>query len=164
MTLRWPLVILAAILAIGAGIFYLPALGWNDSEADARARATAYLTAVTGGNDDRGWALLEGSGRAEYASEEAYRRLMAAADWSRFAWEVADGHCDDGVCTLILRLPNGRSSIPEEAWSDGPGDPGILVATKEEPWGASLAAINVLQRGWFGGIGVVVFGVINSSG
>jgi hypothetical protein len=163
MTLRWLLVILA-ILAIGAGIFYLPALGWNNSQADARARATDYLTAVTGGNEDRGWTLLEGSGRAEYASEEAYRHMMGAADWSRFSWEVADAHCDDGVCTLILRLPNGRSSIPEEAWSDGPGDPGFLIATKESTDGAVQASIDVLQRGWFGGIGVVVFGVINSPG
>jgi hypothetical protein len=152
-------VTLLAILLIGAGYIYLPYIGWSDSRADARARAEAYLGAVVGGSEDRGWSLLEASGRNEFGSEETYRRLMAEADWSQFTWELRNnGVCDDGMCSFVLHLPNGRDSAPEAAWSDGPGDPGVLVST----YGAANqgeAYFGVLQRGWFGGIGVGVSGV-----
>jgi hypothetical protein len=163
--MRWrtPVIILLAVALVGAAYIYLPYLGWNNSEADARRRVTEYLTALVLDTGDRGWDLLEGSGRAQYGSEEAYRSAMAEADWTDFAWELSDSsRCDDGICTFILRLPNGVDSAPEVAWSDGPGDLGVLVSTKESAGGArgtGVAALDVLQRGWFGGIGVVVFGV-----
>jgi hypothetical protein len=100
-----------------------------------------------------------------YGSEDAYRRLMIEADWSEFIRELRyNGVCDDGVCSFVLRLPNGRSSAPDVAWSDGPGDPGFLISTKESTAGARQAgeaSIEVLQRGWFGGTGVVVFGALS---
>ena len=156
-------VMVGAVVIAGLAYVYLPYVGWNNSEADARARTEAYLAAVVGGREDRGWRLLEASSREAYGSEESYRRLMAEADWSEFRWELRhDSVCDDGVCSFILRMPNGRTSAPEAAWSDGPGDPGFLVSTAESTAGARRAGeafIGVLQRGWFGGIGVMVSGV-----
>jgi hypothetical protein len=158
MSWRAPLLVLAALLVIAAGYVYLPYVGWSDSQADARARATAFLQAVIGGAQDRGWGLLEASGRSLYGSETSYRRLMAGADWSRFRWEFGDSApCDDGICTLVLRLPGGRESAPEVAWGDGPGDHGVLVSL--EGRAGADAFIEVRQHGWFGGIGVEVFGV-----
>lgn len=161
MSWRAPLLILLAVALAGAGYGYLPYVGWSDSQADARARAEAYLAAVVGGTEDRGWKLLESAGRGEYGSEDNYVRLMSEADWADFAWELVNNAvCDDGVCSFILRLPNGRNSAPEVAWSDGPGDLGVLIST-EGATDRGDAFIEVLQRGWFGGIGVEVFGVIN---
>jgi hypothetical protein len=157
----WRLVVgaLLAILVVVAGYIYLPYVGWNNSRPEARARAEAYLAAVVGGSEDRGWSLLEASGRNEFGSEEAYRRLMDAADWSQFTWELRyNGVCDDGVCSFVLHLPNGRASAPEAAWSHGSGDPGVLVAT-DRASDLGEAYFGVLQRGWFGGIGVGVSGV-----
>jgi len=77
----WAL-ILVAVAVLLVGKVYLPYVGWSNSNADARARAEAYLLAVAGGSEDRGWSLLEASGRNEYGSEDTYRRLMVAADWS----------------------------------------------------------------------------------
>ena len=163
--MRWrtPVIILVAAAVIGLGYVYLPAVGWSNSDSEARERVTKYLTALALDTGNRGWDLLEASGRAQYGSEEAYRSAMAEADWTDFAWEFGDSaRCDDGVCTFILRLPNGIDSAPDVAWSDGPGDLGMLVSTKDSTRGAreaGVAALDVLQRGWFGGIGVVVFGV-----
>jgi hypothetical protein len=163
--MRWraPLIILVAAVVIGLGYVYLPYVGWSNSDSEARERVTKYLTALVQDTGDRGWTLLEGSGQRQYGSEEAYRSAMANADWTDFAWEFGESsRCDDGVCTFILRLPNGIDSAPDVAWSDGPGDVGVLVSTKDSTQGAreaGVASLNVLQRGWFGGIGVVVFGV-----
>ena len=159
--------IVAAAL-VAAGYVYLPAMGWNDSESEARQRVTEYLSAVVGGTPDRGWKLLHPNGRRTYGSEDAYREAMEAADWTNFAWEFGESaRCDDGVCTIVLRLRNGRGSVPEVAWSTGPGDPGLFLSTKESTDGAREAGgayVDVLQRGWFGGIGVVVFGAKTASG
>jgi hypothetical protein len=164
MSWRPPVLILLAIALIGAGYVYLPYIGWSDSQADARGRAEAYLAAVVGGSKDRGWSLLEGSGRTEYGSEDAYRRLMTEADWSRFQWELRyNGVCDDGECSFVLYLANEASSAPDVAWSDGPGDPGVLVPT-EGATDQGEAFIGVRQRGWFGGIGVEVSGVTSATG
>jgi hypothetical protein len=153
----WAL-ILVAVAVLLVGKVYLPYVGWSNSNADARARADAYLLAVAGGSEDRGWSLLEASGRNEYGSEDTYRRLMVAADWSDFRWELLYyAACDDGVCQFAVRLPHGRDSVPESAWSDGSGDPGVLSL----PFGAmdeGEALLGVVQRGWFGGIGIVVSG------
>jgi hypothetical protein len=162
---RWrtPALVLLAVALAGIGYVYLPYVGWNDSEAEARERVTKYLAAVAGDTGDRGWNLLEASGRADYGSEDAYRSAMAEADWTNFAREFGDwSTCDDGGCTFILRLPNGIGSAPDVAWSDGPGDLGVLHSTKDSTGSARQfgdASVEVLQRGWFGGIGVVVFGV-----
>jgi len=156
--MRWrvPLVILLAVAMVGVGYVYLPYVGWSDSNADARARAEAYLAAVVGGSEDHGWSLLEPSGRDAYGSEAAYLNLMAAADWSDFSWELRyNGVCDDGVCSFVVYLQNGKGSVPEAAWSDGPGHPGVLSDRGTDQAGAFL---DVLQRGWFGGIGIVVSG------
>ena len=166
--MRWrtPLMILFAVALIGVGYIYLPYIGWSNSDSEARERVTKYLTALVRYTGDRGWTLLEGSGQRQYGSEDAYRAAMGGADWTDFAWEFGDSaRCDDGVCTFILRLPNGIDSAPDVAWSDGPGDLGVLVSTKDSTNGAreaGVASLDVLQRGWFGGIGVVVFGVRTS--
>jgi hypothetical protein len=161
MSWRAPFLVLLALALVAAGYIYLPHIGWSDSQADARERTAAYLDAVVGGADDRGWSLLEPSGRSQYASEDAYFRVMAEADWSRFTWEFGDSApCDDGICTLTLRLPGGRESAPEVAWSDGPGDPGVFVSIEDRP-GDADGFIEVRQRGWFGGIGIEVFGVMS---
>jgi hypothetical protein len=158
MTWRAPILILVAVAVLVAGRVYLPYIGWSNSNADARARAEAYLRAVAGADLDRGWSLLEPSSRAAYRSEDAYRRLMAAADWSAFAWEVrGNGLCDDGVCSFVVWLRNGRASVPDVAWSGGPGHPGVLVSSDRRADQAE-AFLDVRQRGWFGGIGIVVFG------
>lgn len=163
-----PAIVLLAVALVGAGYIYLPYLGWNNSEAEARQRATAYLEAVVLDSGDRGWGLLHPDGRRTYGSEAAYRQVIDAADWTDFAWEFGESaRCDDGVCTFVLRLPNGRESVPKSVWSTGPGNPGFLLSTKESTGSASDAGdayIEVLQRGWFGGIGVVVFGAITPSG
>lgn len=154
--------LVVVVIAVGALAYtYLPYVGWSNSDADARARTEAYLAAVVGGSEDRGWDLLEPSGRNAYGSEDAYRRLMAEADWSQFMWELRyNGVCDDGVCSYVLRLPNGTTSAPDVAWSDGPGDPGFLTSTGDSPAAqVGEAFIGVLQRGWFGGIGVGVSGL-----
>jgi hypothetical protein len=162
--MRWrtPLMILFAVALIGVEYVYLPYIGWSNSDSEARERVTAYLTAVVRDTGDRGWNLLEGSGRSPYGSEAAYRATMAGADWTDFAWEFGDWSiCDDGICTFILRLPNGIGSAPREAWSNGPGNLGVLRTTRESTAGAEEAGdayVDVLQRGWFGGIGVVVSG------
>ena len=52
------------------------------------ARAEAYLAAVVGGSEDRGWSLLAPGGRDAYGSEDQYRQLMTDADWSGFDWEL----------------------------------------------------------------------------
>jgi len=164
MNWRAPLLIPLVVAVAGAGYVYLPHVGWSDSQANARARAEAYLAAAVGGREDRGWELLESAGRGDYGSEDNYVRRMSEGDWADFEWElVENGVCDDGVCSFVLRFPNGRNSAPEVAWSDGPGDPGVLIST-EGATDRGEAFIEVLQRGWFGGIGVVVFGVINSPG
>jgi hypothetical protein len=158
-TWRIPALAIAAIAVAGLAYIYLPYVGWSDSDTDARARTEAYLAAVVGGSEDRGWSLLEASGRNAYGSEDAYRRLMSEADWSDFRWELRyNGVCDDGVCSFVLRLHNGRDSAPEAAWSDGPGDPGVLVSTYDAT-NQGEAFIGVRQRGWFGGIGVEVSGI-----
>jgi hypothetical protein len=158
MSWRVPVLILVAVAVVVAGRVYLPYVGWSNSNADARVRAEAYLRAVAGGDEDRGWSLLEPSSRAAYGSEDAYRRLMVEADWSAFAWEVRDsGVCDDGVCSFVLWLRNGRDSAPDVAWSGGPGHPGVLVLS-DRGTNRTEAFLDVLQRGWFGGIGIVVFG------
>jgi hypothetical protein len=169
--MRWrmPAILLLAVALAGVGYVYLPYVGWSNSEADARQRVSEYLAAVVRETGDRGWNVLEGSGRAQYGSEDAYRATMAGADWTDFAWEFGDSPlCDDGVCTFVLRLPNGTGSAPDVAWSVGPGDFGVLLPTKDstgsarEAGEAYINVLQVLQRGWFGGIGVVVFGVGNS--
>ena len=166
--MRWrtPAIGLLAVALAGVGYIYLPYLGWSNSEADARQRVREYLAAVVRDTGDRGWKLLEGSGRTQYGSEGAYDAAMARADWTDFAWEFGDrSRCDDGVCTFILRLPNGVGSAPDVAWSDGPGDLGVLLSTRESTAGGAQAGeayLDVLQRGWFGGIGVVVFGAAKS--
>jgi hypothetical protein len=143
---------------VGAGYVYLPYLGWSDSHADAQARVEAYLAAVAGGNDDRGWNLLEASGQAAYGEESDYRRAMAGSDWSRFRWDLLyNGVCDDGLCSFVLHLDNGPTSAPAVLWSDGSGDPGVLRSTQDAPVQGE-AFIEVRQRGWFGGIGIEVFG------
>jgi hypothetical protein len=110
------------------------------------------------GTEDRGWNLLEASSRGEYGSQDAYRRLMSEADWSDFTWELLDnGVCDDGLCSFVLHLPNGRDSAPDVAWSDEPGHPGVLASTQDAT-DTGEAFIDVIQRGWFGGIGVMVSG------
>jgi hypothetical protein len=168
--MRWrtPAILLFAVALIGAGYVYLPAVGWSDSEAEARQRVTDYLKAVALDSGDRGWGLLHPDGRRTYGSESAYRQMMDAADWTDFAWEFGESaRCDDGVCTFLLGLPNGRGSVPDVVWSTGPADPGFLLSTKDSTGSATEAGeayIEVLQRGWFGGIGVVVFGAITPSG
>lgn len=160
-TWRIPALVVAAIAVAGLAYIYLPYVGWSNSDADARARTEAYLRAVVGGSEDRGWSLLEPSGRSAYGSEDAYRRLMAEADWSEFTWELRyNGVCDDGFCSYVLRLPNGRASAPEVAWSVGPDDPGFLTSTGDSPAAQQGEGfIGVRQRGWFGGIGIGVSGV-----
>ena len=85
---------------------------------------------------------------------------MAAADWTSFEWELTESnYCDDGVCTLFLRLPNGWSSVPEVLRYDSESEPGIMQPTTEPTdcaREAGEASMLVLQRGWFGGIGIVV--------
>jgi hypothetical protein len=113
--MRWrtPAIALLAMALTGAGYVYLPSVGWSDSETDARLRVSEYLAALVRDTGDRGWDLLEASGRAHYGSEEAYRGAMAEADWTDFEWEFGDSsRCDDGVCTFIVRLPNGIYSAP----------------------------------------------------
>lgn len=158
MSWRAPLLILLAVALVGIGYVYLPYVGWSDSEGDAKARAEAYLDALVGGSEDRGWSLLVPSDRAAFGSEDAYRRLMAEQDWFAFAWELRhNSACDDGVCSFLVHLPNGRDSAPEPVWSGGPGDPGFLRSTIGTT-AQGEAFLEVLQRGWFGGIGVVVHG------
>lgn len=162
--MRWraPAIVLLALALMAIGYIYLPYVGWSNSNSEARERVTTYLAAVVSDTGDRGWNLLEASGRTDYGSEDAYRRAMAGADWSDFAWYFGDSpRCDDGVCTFVLRLPNGTDSAPNVAWSDGASDVGVLLGTKDSTGSAGEAGeayINVVQRGWFGGIGVVVFG------
>ena len=116
MSWRAGLFALLLVALIGARYVYLPYVGWSDSRTGAKARVEAYLAAVVGGNVARGLSLLEASGRRKYGSEGAYRRLMADADWSRFEWELHyNGLCDDGICSFLLRLPNGPGSAPEAA-------------------------------------------------
>lgn len=157
-----------AVALVAAGYVYLPYVGWNNSDSEARQRVSEYLSAVVGGTADRGWKLLHPNGRRTYGSEDAYRQAMEAADWTEFAWEFGESsQCDDGVCTSVLRLPNGRGSVPDVAWSTGPGDPGVFLSTKESTKGAREAGeayVEAVQRGWFGGIGVVVFGATTASG
>jgi len=158
MNWRAPVLILVAIAVLVAGKVYLPYVGWSNSNADARARAEAYLRAVARADEDRGWSLLEPAGRAALGSLDTYRRLMAAADWSGFAWDLRpNGVCDDGVCSFLVRLQNGRDSVPDVAWRGGPGHPGVLVLS-DRSTDEGGAFLEVLQRGWFGGIGIVVFG------
>jgi hypothetical protein len=150
-------VLVVLIGLVWAGYVYLPYVGWSDSHADAEARAKAYLAAVVGGSEDRGWSLLVPDGRDAFGSEDEYRQVMADADWSAFDWELRyNGVCDDGVCSFVLHLPNGADSAPEAAWSDGPGDPGVLAPTYDAPQFKGEAFLEVRQRGWFGGIGVWV--------
>jgi hypothetical protein len=159
---RTPAIVLLAVAMAGLGYVYLPYLGWTNSEAEARQRVTAYLAAVVRDTGDRGWNLLEAAGRGKYGSEDAYRATMAGADWTDFAWEFGGwSRCDDGVCTFIIRLRNGIGSAPREVWSNGPGDLGVLRTTRDSTGVAEEAGdtyVDVLQRGWFGGIGVVVSG------
>ena len=153
---RIPAVVVTLMAAVPAGYVYLPHVGWSNSQVDAQARAEAYLAAVMGGTEDRGWSLLEASGRNLYGSEESYRRLMSEADWSDFEWDLRyNGVCDDGICSFVVYLPNGKGSAPEEVWSSGLGDPGVLVDTYDATT-EGQAFVGVRQRGWFGGIGVEV--------
>jgi hypothetical protein len=146
----------STVLLIAAAVVYLPALGWSNDEPAARERVAAYLRAASGGAEDYGWSLLVDPSDSVFGSQAEYRAAMSEADWSHFDWELTEvaDICDDGVCTVILRLPNGWSSVPEALRRDTNSDPGILISTE----GASEvgdAMIDVLQRGWFGGIGVV---------
>jgi hypothetical protein len=84
---------------------------------------------------------------------------MAAADWSHFEWELPDnGICDDGICSFLVHLPNGSASAPDVAWSGGPGKPGFMISI-EDRTADGQATLEVRQRGWFGGTGVMVYGV-----
>jgi hypothetical protein len=86
------------------------------------------------GTEDRGWNLLEASSRGEYGSQDAYRRLMSEADWSDFTWELLDnGVCDDGLCSFVLHLPNGRDSAPTSPGATNRAIPGCSPRRRMRP-------------------------------
>jgi hypothetical protein len=160
--IRTAIAIVSVMLLIAAAVMYLPALGWSNDETAARERAAAYLRAVSGGAEDRGWSLLMNPSSGRFGSEVDYRRAMAEADWSRFEWELRGwARCDDGVCTLELQLPNGWRSVPRVMRQELQGDPGPIRNAADNAWAprpTDDVLIDVLQRGWFGGIGVAIPG------
>ena len=154
----------AAIVSLGlliaAAVVYLPAVGWSNDEDAARDRAYAYLAAVSGGAEDRGWSLLMDPSSGGFGSEADYRRAMAEADSSHCEWQLAGwARCDDGVCTLELELSNGWESVPRVLRQELQGDPGPIRNAADDssaPREDDDVLIEVIQRGWFGGIGVAV--------
>jgi hypothetical protein len=75
-----------------------------------------FLASVrTDAEPDRGWALIAPEIRAEAFSDDrdGYLRLAAAANWSRFRYQVVDAVLDDQTTAFItIHVPGGAQSVP----------------------------------------------------
>ena len=101
-------------LMVAAASFLVFSLGaCRESDVTSIRDVVTFLGAASSGSGDAGWSLRSAGEREDvYGSRDEYIELVRASDWSRFSWSVIDEHCDDGVCTVWLHVPD-RAAIPE---------------------------------------------------
>lgn len=102
-------VAVAAVLSACTGPSDAP-----DKQEQAARWADAYLQAVSGAAEDRGWSLLHPGSQQQWKDEAAYVAAAESADWSEFTFEVLDTlYCDDGVmCQVLVDVPGGLDAAP----------------------------------------------------
>jgi len=97
------------------------------SPAEARAIVVAYLQAVAGDEEDRGWSILLPASRRAYDSRDQYIQLATEAAWDAFTWRLTEAdssYCEDGglYCQVRLQIDGVPPDFLLEAPNAAPTD------------------------------------------
>ena len=109
------LAVLCLVIAVSACAPAAPAdpEAVGGTPAAARALVESWFTAARGGEPALGWSLIHPTARESViGTEEHYAEVVAAADWSRFAYRITDVLVFDGQYQVEVAVPDGANGVP----------------------------------------------------
>lgn len=83
----------------------------HDERLDSSVQFVArYLEAASGGDELRGWSMIDRHIRSAMFEdrESTYLTAVKGADWTGFAWEVDNAWTDDDFVVVRVRLTSGK--------------------------------------------------------